>query len=179
MGWNWRSERSGYADALSPSQLHLRINQCKFTPKFAKYRTSIYCVVFCNVISYLNCTIVTVCRYNFTSLTHSLTPQLTHSLTHSLARLTHSLTHSLTRTHSHSLAHSLTRSLAFTHARSRAAARGQHAHLEISRSASNSSPLSSAPLFTCSCRRHAKRFLETKHSLAQQTEDDSFLLHRK
>ena len=39
--------------------------------------------------------------------------------------------------------------------------------------------LSSAPLFTCSCRRHAKRFLETKHSLAQQTEDDSFLLHRK
>ena len=131
MGWNWRSERSGYADALSPSQLHLRINQCKFTPKFAKYRTSIYCVVFCNVISYLNCTIVTVMqerynyyRYNSTiitesiiSLTHSLTHASAHSLTHSLTRTPHSLTHSLTHSNSLTLTRSLTHSLARIHSR--------------------------------------------------------------
>ena len=121
MGWNWRSERSGYADALSPSQLHLRINQCKFTPKFAKYSTSIYCVVFCNVISYLNCRRYAECSIisltTHSLLTHSLTPHsLTHSLTHSHASLTHSLTHSLELTHTHSLTHSLARSHSLTHA---------------------------------------------------------------
>ena len=116
VGWNWRSERSGYADALSPSQLHLRINQCKFTPKFAKYRTSIYCVVFCNVISYLNCTIVTGYA-GIISLTHSLTHASAHSLTHSLTRTPHSLTHSLTHSNSLTLTRSLTHSLARIHSR--------------------------------------------------------------